>query len=580
MLVGLIISLFFLIFPAKIGAIDNFNLDNTINYNIDLTGKTKVNQELILSNNISQIYPTEYVIYLSGSDISNLTASDALGNIVKSIEQETDQTKVTLKFNVQNVGQGKTTPIIINYTADKIVEHKGNVWEINLPEYKNLGENDQLDITLTVPTKFGKLAFSSANSTDTSSFQNTFQIHLNRSHVENKKNLFIFGDYQLFDFELKYHLKNDSVEETTTQIPLPPNFDSQKIVFKKIDPPPQKIDIDKDGNWLAQYLIPANKEINVLVLGQAKIIGSSYSQPQTEIDVSTLTKTQNFWPVDDSNITQIAANLSNQKDIYNYVVKTLSYNFDGISTATRVGALEALLNPDKALCTEFTDLFVTLARAKGIPAREIEGFAYTNNPKLKPTNITADILHAWPQYYDSSKQLWISIDPTWGKTTGGIDYFDDLDLNHLIFVIHGFDSQFPPPPGSVRVTFANTEILPEITKPLLSIENNNLIVQNSNSNPLFQTNISIPLLNYKNTINFIGPYTKINLPLPKINYFEFINPKYKKITIYLENNHLPQKITYEKNYLPYYKNIIILTIGAIFILSICGIILTRHEKIS
>ncbi|NCC70435.1 hypothetical protein EOM09_02540, partial [bacterium] len=40
--------------------------------------------------------------------------------------------------------------------------------------------------------------------------------------------------------------------------------------------------------------------------------------------------------------------------------------------------------PNSSICTDFTDLFITLARAKGIPAREVQGFAYTNNSKIKP----------------------------------------------------------------------------------------------------------------------------------------------------------------------------------------------------
>ena len=92
---------------------------------------------------------------------------------------------------------------------------------------------------------------------------------------------------------------------------------------------------------------------------------------------------------------------------------------------------------------EFTDLFITIARSAGIPAREVNGFAYTENPDIQPLSLVNDVLHAWPEYYDSEKGVWIPVDPTWGSTTGGVDYFSKLDLRHFTFVVHGKDSTKP-----------------------------------------------------------------------------------------------------------------------------------------
>ena len=151
--------------------------------------------------------------------------------------------------------------------------------------------------------------------------------------------------------------------------------------------------------------------------------------------------------------------------------------------------MSAVNFPNSSLCTEFTDLFVTLARHKNIPAREIEGFAYSNNSKIKPINQNSDVLHAWPEYYDSARQQWIQVDPTWEKTTNGIDYFNDLDLNHLTFVIHGFQSDFPLPPGSYKknstdksvfVDFATEELKPDLVTPKIDLINQSITIKNPN----------------------------------------------------------------------------------------------------
>src|SRR5690606_27458932 len=129
-----------------------------------------------------------------------------------------------------------------------------------------------------------------------------------------------------------------------------------------------------------------------------------------------------FWPVNDPKIREIAQNLHSPKEVYDYVVNTFTYNYDRVGTTNqRLGALEALNAPDNALCQEFTDTFITLARAAGIPAREINGYAYTQNTTLRPLSLVPETLHAWPEYYDYESKQWIPVDPTWEHTTGGSD---------------------------------------------------------------------------------------------------------------------------------------------------------------
>ncbi|KKR71588.1 MAG: hypothetical protein UU15_C0047G0004 [Candidatus Levybacteria bacterium GW2011_GWC2_40_7] len=47
------------------------------------------------------------------------------------------------------------------------------------------------------------------------------------------------------------------------------------------------------------------------------------------------------------------------------------------------------------------------------------------------------------------------VDPTWGNTTNGVDYFKTLDFDHFAFVIRGIDSQYPIPAGGYK--FAGNE---------------------------------------------------------------------------------------------------------------------------
>jgi hypothetical protein len=62
-------------------------------------------------------------------------------------------------------------------------------------------------------------------------------------------------------------------------------------------------------------------------------------------------------------------------------------------------------------CTEHTLLFVTLARALDIPAREVGGLAFS--PPLKPGDKPTFGWHAWAVIHDGSQ--WVTVDPTWNE---------------------------------------------------------------------------------------------------------------------------------------------------------------------
>ena len=66
-------------------------------------------------------------------------------------------------------------------------------------------------------------------------------------------------------------------------------------------------------------------------------------------------------------------------------------------------------------CTEHTLLLNALARAAGMPSREVSGLMYTQSPKPQY------YWHAWNEVHDGER--WISVDPTWNETL--------VDAGHL-----------------------------------------------------------------------------------------------------------------------------------------------------
>ena len=579
---------FFLFSINPIKAVDEFRTVQKTNYQIDNQGNALVSQEVQLINNFSEIYPTTYQLTLSGPALEKITGTDNLGNIIEKIDRTNDLNTFYLKFNDQNLGKDKITKFNLTYTIPNLAVKKGSIWEIPLPQNNNIKTADSNEITLSVPTLFGKLSFSSSNPQNIIPLNNQTQIFFNNA---NQKIFLIFGNYQLFDFHFKYFLENTTNQIKTLEIAIPPETDNQKIVYKEISPPPFNIKIDPDGNWLAQYKLTANQELEIDVSGQAKIIPNTI---KASIDDKNYLKEQVFWPINDPSIKQIADSLKNIKDIYNYTVNTLNYDYNAINASNRKGALVTLSSPNTSICTDFTDLFITLARAKGIPAREVQGFAYTNNSKIKPININADILHAWPQYYDQNKESWVSVDPTWEKTTNGIDYFNDLDPNHFAFVFHGLDSQNPLPPGAyknkhniktVEVEFATQEIKATYESLKITSLNNKIYqptvikISNQNNNSFSNLKISIPGFDWQQEISLLPPFSSTEINIPNFSILKSLNPQNRKINLKIEspNNDINQiSISNPK----YYLNLAIFIGSIITFFGLGGIILTskKHKK--
>ncbi len=582
----LISFFFFSIKPTQ--AIDEFRTNQKINYQIDNQGNAIIDQEIQLINNLSEIYPTIYKVILSGPSLEKITGTDDLGNIIQKVEREGEVNTIYLKFNKSSLGKDQITKFNLSYTIPNLATQKGSIWEIPIPENQSIKTTDSTEITILVPSIFGNLSFSSSNPQNIIPLNNQTQLFFNNT---NQKIFLIFGNYQLFDFHFKYFLENTSNQTKILEIAIPPETDNQKLVYKEITPQPFNIKIDPDGNWLAQYNLSTNQEVEIDVSGQAKIIPNTI---KASIDNKNYLKEQTYWPINDPSIKQITNSLKTIKDIYNYTVNTLNYDYTAINTSSRKGALLSLLSPDSSICTDFTDLFITLARAKGIPAREVQGFAYTNNSKIKPININADILHAWPQYYDQNKEAWISVDPTWGKTTNGVDYFKDLDPNHFAFIFHGLSSEQPLPPGAyknkhniktVEVEFATQELKAKYENLKITPLNNKIYqptiikIYNQNNNSLSDLKISIPNLDWQQEIKSLPPLSSIEINIPNYPILKSLNPQNRNINIKIESlNSNTSQFSFSNP--KYYLNLTIFIGLIITFFGLGGIILTskKHKK--
>ena len=418
-------------------------------YNVLENALTHVTFDVTFTNQTSQYYASSYSIQVGFENIENVQASDPDGKIVPTVTKNNDGNNIEIVFNKRAVGQNQKLPFTISFDTKDIAQKSGKIWDINIPGLAKQIEYNSFNVNVIVPKFLGSPSYIKP---DIGKFDGT-SLNFTKEQLGESGISISFGNEEIYSFDLLYHLKNPNLFPIKTEIALPPSTNYQDVLVEDINPKPQNVMQDSDGNWLAQYILTPSKQIDIRVKGQAKILLRPKKEELSDEQLKGYLKEQPFWQISKKEIKDLALKLKTPYAIYQYIVNNLTYDFQRVeANKPRAGAFEVLKNPKSAVCLEFTDLFIALARAAGIPAREVNGFAYTQNEKERPLSLVKDVLHAWPQYYDKDLQTWVMIDPTWGNTTGGVDYFYTLDFDHFAFVIKGANSTYPIPAGGYKIS--------------------------------------------------------------------------------------------------------------------------------
>lgn len=449
-----ILSLFCFLFVTSQNVLaqsgsENFEIKLHSTYTVTATGKALVEQKFTIKNKTPELFVSKYGIVVSSTNLESIEITHNGKNLEPSVAKQKGQTSIGVTFEDKVVGEGKTNELIISYTDKDIALISGKILEINIPELADHDQYQAYQLELRVPSIFDTP--SRINPNNFSLRQDGDYNVITYSNLKNESVSAIFGNKQVFELKLNYYLNNPTSQNALTQITLPPETPYQRVHYFNLDPMPKNIKEDADGNFIATYEIPANNSFNVELLAQVLLtLSADPLIPFSPILADHLHE-QKFWEVGQNVIIELAKNLSGPRDISSFIVEKLDYTQQSLEQDfARLGALGAIKeeNLNNATCQEFTDLFVTLARQNKIPARRVVGIAYSNNEELRPSNLNSDILHTWPEYYDKEQQAWLRTDPTWEDTTGGIDYFNNFDLNHIALAINGVSSSLPYSAGS------------------------------------------------------------------------------------------------------------------------------------
>lgn len=474
---------------VNVHAESRFLTKYNVSYDVGGDGVTTVDEGITFRNTTDQFYVSKFSLTIGATKITDISASDVSGPLPTQVTTEGNRTKIEVSFTKQIVGIDKEYTWHLKYRSRDYAERQGKVWQVTIPRAPKLEAGDEYKLSVSVPVSFGDPTSINPNPVSKIEQGGKIRMYFDASELVQRGILASFGSSQIMSFDIKYEIKNNNVLPAYGKLALPMDTGYQQVLINELNPRPENVVVDNDGNYIAWYKLERDQVLNVVAKGLVKLNLKSSGLPKVELskyDVNRLTKSDKYWEVDNPIIKQrLKEILGSDKDlsvrdkarlIDKFVVNFLTYNQDRVTQGNfdRLGAIAALNNPTQALCGEYTDLFVTLARAAGIPARRLEGFAYTSNREIRPLSLGKTLLHAWPEYYDPVRG-WVMIDPTWESSNDGVDYFNSFDLNHIVLAIEGESSIQPSASGDVSVTITDTDFLPR-PEGRLEISSSNVVL--------------------------------------------------------------------------------------------------------
>ncbi len=470
-LVGIFLMVILLVTPQVVRAEGEFSASYNVKYDIDEQGQTAVTEKVTLKNNTDKFFPSSFSLLISATNLENVTARDTDGPLEVLVERQGKKSQITVKFTKQVGGKDKQYSFDLNFTSPDFVQKNGDITTVSVPKIGSAEEVSAYVLAVSVPVSLGDPSFMTPEPKNQSESAGRLSFIFNKDQLIQSGVLGIFGSNQIFDFALQYELENDTILPKTESIGLPTPSAFQQILIKNIEPRPDQVSIDEDGNYRAFFKVNRRDKKIVTVHGLAKVnvVPDKKLSPLPRALEAKLISSNTYWEAANPQIRAKAESLLSESDLtrdqkmrklYKFVVSTLHFDTTRMeeSNFNRFGSMIALNNPDRALSAEYADLLIALARSVGIPTRQSIGVVFSNNLDLRPLSYEGKNLHSWVEYYDEDGR-WKAVDPTWESTSGGVDYFSQSLINHLAVVKRGVSSSEPKTPKDAVITFTDQPLI-------------------------------------------------------------------------------------------------------------------------
>ena len=419
----------------------------TLTYDLNTEGVARINYSISLTNDDPTTYIAKYTLSTGLDSIFDVIARTESGQNLSFSIRDVNETKA-VEVNFPQPSHPQTTVAWnLTFSSDSPVNKVGKNLEVTVP---GIASETDFVAVIKVPKEVGPVNYISSEPNEVRDDGNKWQYIFTDNAIKEMGIFASFGEEQIYDFSYKYELKNENADtKLRATITLPPDYKNQRVYFENISPSPNYGYRDTDGNTIAEYVLNPGEGFEVLINGKIVLINArnnDFTPP--DLNPENYLTPDTYWESDNPDIIELAksliegspTNTEKARAIYDYIVQELTYSNTALTDINRIrlGAIESLRDKDNVICQEFTDLFIALTRAAGVPSRMLAGYTTAGAGYNLPLNT----LHAWAEFYSEDGE-WIAVDPTWESTSGGFNFFNNIGLNHVVLAIRGNSSQTP-----------------------------------------------------------------------------------------------------------------------------------------
>lgn len=421
----------------------------------------------------------------------SIKVTDDRGFNIPYTSNDTDQGNINIKVRLPTLVMSSAPySLVISYNSYGLLKRSGKLVDIYIPsfsrDYKFQDEqtNEEVITKVLIPKKEGEINFISPTNFRSEDNSN-YIVSYSKEDLVGQIGWIQVGTEQNYSFSIiQPYKKSSDIDFVSNRytILIPKEITSgpilQTIYIQSISHTPSGRIIDANGNIFLTFDIPANEDGEIRIEGYAilkqdnsfnfKDSGNISEIPRKIIEENT--SPSEFWESNSDEIISVANSLKNSvsgedKNIYElisaayrFVIEKIDYSeVKRFGINERQGAL-ATLKGGAAVCMEYSDLFIAIMRAMGVPTRSAFGYGYS---ALEADNSTDTINHQWAEVYIPKQDVWISVDTTWGESgkeiIGG-------DLNH--FFTHSSKNS-PEEVSTTQVQFIGD--LQEVPKKTMSV---------------------------------------------------------------------------------------------------------------
>jgi len=558
-LVGFISVVSFIAADKVKAQIIDYKITKEIIFNDDLKASVREIRERSINTDkyIAELTPENFTINI----LNPIKTKEALETIKNDLYQATilDQNKQALQYSVnetismdieikinKNHKLTQTSPskITLEYKYPLYMFKIGKIRDIFVPgfskdfKFSTQTENIKFKYILKIPKNIAQISYIHPQKSLVTE-EEYFKVEYSGEELIGKSIYIQLGKEQSFKFKITKDYKSTiDIPTGINQIKLivPRDISSgylkQNVFFSYISPEPSSAEQDENGNIFLDFKIPANKEGQIVIEGIGKVekvlfnhtlSGSLNEIPQKIKNANTSPAA--YWESNSQEIIKISENILNKlnlntnfnnqiyettKLIYQFIIDRIDYSIvKKYGLNQRQGALKTL-NGGGAVCMEYSDLFIAIARASGIPARAAFGHAYSSIQYNFLDSSEKTINHQWAEVYYPRQNIWVPVDTTWGES--GMEVIGG-DLNRFYLYVANLDPNTPSP---TVIKFIGSETFDSETKYLIYADDFN----SYNSGYLSQ----IDLLNkYPKKENFISSIEDLFLTFSNIISYVDLN---------------------------------------------------------